>query len=161
MRGRLGHVSIQVIERRTVRIATLRYTGAFGEPLAGFWRKRVRPWLADHGLVDCPRYGIALDNPRTTPEDQCRYDAGVELPPGLSIPDAAQADLPGGRYAVTRFRGTAAQIGAAWDDFIGVCIAAELRFDHTRTAFEHYPRGARFDEKSGVFECELCFPVGS
>ena len=30
---------------------------------ARFWRNTVAPWLADHGLVDCPRYGVTLDDP--------------------------------------------------------------------------------------------------
>ena len=30
-----------------------------------------------------------------------------------------------------------------------------------RHPFEHYPRGAFFDAKTGVFACELCLPIGS
>ena len=49
---------IDVVERPAVRVAYLRYTGPFGERLGRFWRNTVAPWLADHGLVDCPRYGV-------------------------------------------------------------------------------------------------------
>ena len=87
---------IDVVERPAVRVACRRYTGPFGEPLGKFWRGSVAPWLADHGLVDCPRYGVTRDDPRTTPPEQCRYDCCVELPPGLSLPDATETMIPGG-----------------------------------------------------------------
>ena len=153
---------MDVIERQPVRVAYLRYTGTLGEPVGKFWRGTVAPWLADHGLVDCPRYGVAVDDPMTTPPDSCRYDACVELPPGLSLPDAPEAVIAGGPYAVTHFRGSGAQIGAAWRDFMRALDAAPacLR-DAARPAFEHYPRGASFDTRTGQFACELCLPLKS
>ena len=118
------------------------------------------PWLADHGLVDCPRYGVTLDDPRITPPENCRYDACVELPRGLTLPDATETTISGGRYAITPFKGTGAQIGAAWRDFVVTALAdATHRPDPLRHPFEHYPRGASYDTRTGVFGCELCLPV--
>lgn len=154
-------MNIDVVERPPVRVAYLRYTGPFGEPLGKFWRNSVSPWLADHGLVDCPRYGVTIDDPTVTPVDRCRYDACVELPPGLKLPDASQTTIPGGTYAVTLFKGTGAEIGAAWGAFTAECSARGLIWDALRAPFEHYPRGAPFDHKTGGFACELCIPVGS
>jgi len=149
---------IDIVQRAPVRVAYQRYTGPLGEPLGRFWRGVVAPWLADHGLVDCPRYGVPLDDIARTPPERCRYDCCVELPAGLSLPDAAEATIAGGRYAVTRFRGTGAQIGTAWDAFIGeACV--DQQPDGSRPPFEHYPRGALFDVRTGVFACELCLPV--
>src|SRR5262245_5592450 len=108
---------LEMIERPPVRVAYLRYTGPFGEPLGRFWRATVLPWLADNGLVDCPRYGVVIDPPARTPPERCRYHACVELPPGLTLPDAAESLVAGGRYAVTHFRGTGAQLGDAWATF--------------------------------------------
>jgi AraC family transcriptional regulator len=151
---------IDVVERPTVRVAYLRYTGPFGEPLARFWRSTVAPWLADHGLVDCPRYGVTLDNPMTTPPERCRYDCCVELPPGLSLPDAQETNLRDGVYAITHYKGSGADIGAAWSALIGEYLANPAhRLDETRPPFEHYPRGALYDSRTGTFACELCLPV--
>jgi AraC family transcriptional regulator len=152
-------VKIEITERQPVKVACLRYTGPFGEPLGRFWRGTVTPWLADHGLVDCPRYGVTLDNPRATPPEKCRYEACVELPPGLTLPDAAESIIPGGRYAVVRFRGTGAQIGSAWSEFGHTLSGTADRIDSQRHPFEHYPRGATYDVRSGVFACELCLPL--
>jgi AraC family transcriptional regulator len=152
-------VNIETVERKAVRVAARRYTGPFGEPLGKFWRNVVTPWLADNGLVDCPRFGVPLDNPLSTPPDRCRYDCCVELPAGLGVADAFDSTIPGGMYAVTPFKGRGAQIGAAWDEFMRECLARGMKMDVTRPAFEHYPRGSTLDPKTGVFACELCIPL--
>jgi AraC family transcriptional regulator len=149
-----------IAERQPVNVASLRYTGPFGEPLGRFWRGIVAPWLAEHGLLDCPRYGVALDNPEISSIDQCRYDACVELPAGLSLPDASETKIPGGRFAITSFKGTSAEIGAAWAAFIATVLTDPAnRIDARRHPYEHYPRGAAFDARTGVFTCELCLPL--
>jgi AraC family transcriptional regulator len=152
-------VKIDVVQRAPVRVACLRYTGPFGAPLGRFWRGPVSGWLAERGLLDCARYGIARDDPRVTSAARCRYDACVALADGLSVPDAAEATVAGGRYAVTSFKGTSAGIGAAWGAFQAECAARSLPLDASRPALEHYPRGASFDAKTGVFACELCLPL--
>jgi AraC family transcriptional regulator len=155
-------VKIEIAQRRPVEVAYLRYTGPFGEPVGKFWRARVAPWLAEHGLIDCPRYGVALDDAANTAPDRCRYDACVELPRGLSLPDAAETIIPGGRYALTHFKGRSGEIGPAWSAFMAAALADPTRrADPQRVAFEHYPRGASFDVKTGVFSCELCIPLCS
>ena len=141
---------IDVVERPAVRVACMRYTGASGEPRGRFWRGAVVPWLADHGLVDCPRYGVT--------REAGRYDACVALPPGLSLPDAEESLVSGGMYAVTHFKGPGTGIDAAWNEFRLECQAAHVR-DESRPVFEHYPRGAHFDARTGIFACELCLPV--
>jgi AraC family transcriptional regulator len=152
-------VNIETVDRKPVRVAARRYVGPYGEPLGKFWRNVVTPWLADNGLVDCPRFGVPLDNPASTPPELCRYDCCVELPPGLPVGDATERTIPGGKYAATRFKGTSAQIGAAWEGFVRGCLSSGMTGDSARFAFEHYPRGATHDPKTGVFGCELCFPL--
>lgn len=141
---------IDVVERPAVRVACMHYTGAFGEPLGRFWRGSVVPWLAEHGVVDCPRYGVTLD--------AYHYDACVELPPGLSLPDAAERLVSGGRYAVTHFKGPGTHMDAAWNAFRLECQGTHV-CDASRPPFERYPRGAHFDARTGIFACELWLPV--
>jgi AraC family transcriptional regulator len=152
-------VAIAITDRSPTRVAYLRYTGPFGEPLLRFWRASVTPWLADHGLVDCPRFGVALDNPHDTAPERCRYNACVELPPGLRLPDAEEATIPGGRYAITTFKGTGGDICAAWDAFVEQAVRGGNHIDPQRHPFERYPRGAVFDARTGSFSCELCLPL--
>jgi AraC family transcriptional regulator len=153
-------MKIDFVERPDVRVAYFRYTGPFGDPVGRFWRTTVASRLADHGLLDCPRFGVTRDDPMSTPPDRCRYDACVALPPGLSLPDASEATLPGGRYAVTHFKGSVARIGIAWGDFVNVFHAiSDRKVDATRSPFEHYPRGSLYDSRTGTFACELCLPI--
>jgi AraC family transcriptional regulator len=155
-------MKIEVVERKSVRVAYLRYTGPYGDPVGRFWRITVAPWLADHGLIDCPRYGVAIDDPMTTAPESCRYDACVELPAGLSLPDAPETQVAGGRYAIRPFKGTGAGIGAAWGHFLQECGAnPAFALDDSRPPFEHYPRGAAYDARTGQFACELCLPTRS
>jgi AraC family transcriptional regulator len=153
-------VTLRIVERAPVHVVCLHYTGPFGEPLARFWRVTVNPWLADLGLLDCPRYGVSLDNPMQTPPESCRYDACIELPAGLDLEDVERKVIAGGSYAVAPFRGTAADIGAAWDGLVGaVFTSGAWRLDASRPPFEHYPRGALQDARTGQFACELCLPL--
>jgi AraC family transcriptional regulator len=153
-------MKIDIVERRSVRVVCLRYTGPFGEPLGRFWRNTVVPWLADHDLTDCPRLGVIVDSPGLLPPERCRYDAGIELPPGLSVPDAPEVTIEGGRYAVTRFKGVAAEIGPAWSALVAEFLADPAhRIDGSRPPLEYMPRGALHDARTGVFACELCLPM--
>jgi AraC family transcriptional regulator len=153
-------VKIEFVDRQPVKVAYLRYTGPFGAPVGKFWRATVAPWLADHGLIDCPRYGVALDDSRSTPPERCRYDACVELPRGLTLPDAAETTIPGGRYAVTHFKGTSADIGTVWSAFQSAVNEDPANcVDTQRHPFEHYPRGAVYDTKTGAFSCDLYLPL--
>jgi AraC family transcriptional regulator len=155
-------VSLRIVDRAPISVVCLRYTGPLGEPLSRFWRTTVNPWLADLGLLDCPRYGVTLDNPLRTAPQRCRYDACVELPPGLVLENAAHTTIPGGSYAVTPFKGDARSIAAAWDELANTVFASGVwRIDDTRPAFEYYPRGAWLDPRSGAFACELCLPLAN
>jgi AraC family transcriptional regulator len=153
-------VNIDIVERAPARVACLRYTGPIGEPLGRFWRGTVSPWLAEHDLMDCPRYGVSVDDPTHTPPEKCRYDACVELPPGLTPHDVVLSTIAGGRYAVSCFKGTAAQIGTGWTAFFTNAVVRGLVRDESRPLFEHYPRGATYDQRTGAFACELCIPLG-
>jgi len=153
-------VKVEIVERPSVAVASFRHTGPYGAALGRFWRNTVTPVLAEHGMLDCPRYGVPLDDAAHTPPETCRYDACIELPAGLALPGAESRTIPGGQYAVARFKGTSAEIGAAWDAFVGVVLSGTSgTMDPTRYPFEHYPRGATFDPKTGIFTCELCLPL--
>jgi AraC family transcriptional regulator len=152
-------VRIDIVERAAVRVACRRHTGDEASR-ARFWRGTMTPWLADHGLLDCPRYGVTLDDPRRTAPQECRYDACVALPIGLGIPEAVEMTIPGGSYAITRFKGRAEELGAAWEEFMAELSRHEgIHVDAARHAYEHHPRGSFHDPRSGMFCCELCLPV--
>jgi len=153
-------VNVRLIDRLPVRMAYLRYQGAYGPALGRFWAETFNPWLLTQSLGAVARFGISHDDPSLVPPEQCRYDCGVAVPAGwLPNGGALVTELPGGRYAALDFEGTAADIGAAWSAMMGRWLPSSgLQLD-ARPCFEHYGPQARFDVQTGVFDCELCIPV--
>jgi hypothetical protein len=78
-------VKIEIVERQPVKVAYLRYTGPMGPSLERFWRATVAPWLADHGLVDCPRYGVIRPS---------HLPSGADTTPASSCPLASRFRTP-------------------------------------------------------------------
>jgi AraC family transcriptional regulator len=153
-------VNVRLIDCPPLRMGYLRYQGAYGPALGRFWAQTFTPWLATQNLGPVSRFGIGHDDPSLTPAEQCRYDAGVAVPDDW-VPNsgALVTELPGGRYAVLDFEGTAADIGAAWAAMMGQWLPSSgLQLD-ARPCFEHYGPASTFDERTGVFNCELCIPV--
>ena len=153
-------MNVRLITREPVRMAYLRYQGAYGPALGRFWAEIFNPWLATQNLGAVARFGIGHDDPSLVPPEQCRYDAGMAVPEGwLPNGGALVTELPGGRYAALDFEGTAAQIGSAWAAMMGRWLPSSgLQLD-ARPCFEHYGPQSRFDRRTGVFDCELCIPV--
>lgn len=149
-----------LIDLPPVRLACLRYTGPYGPAIGAFWREIFFPWLHLHQLGGPTCYGIALDDPRSTAPEQCRYDAGVEVPASFEAEmPASMITLPGGRYAVAPFRGAACDIGAAWIDICQRLIPTHGLQNDARPCFERYLPGPRIDPESGFLICEICIAV--
>lgn len=153
-------MNVRLVDRQPATVAYLRHVGPYGEPLSRFWMQTVAPWVRENGLYGRARYGISHDDPSITDPQKCRYDACAEVPDGfVATRGALMTTLPGGRYAALDFKGTAAQIGAAWTALLRDWLPSSgLQLD-ARPCFEHYPQGATFDTNTGVFDCEICIPV--
>lgn len=153
-------MNVQIIERKPTPIAYLRHVGPYGQPISIFWQTRVYPWMVANGLTGQPRYGISHDDPSVTTPEQCRYDAGCEIPAKALIPgDAHRTTLPGGRYAALSFKGVVADFVPAWDALLRDWLPSSgLQLDG-RPMFECYPADSRYDPSTGVLECQLCVPV--
>ena len=154
-------MKVTLIDREPATIAYLRYLGPYGEPIARFWQDTYAPWAAMNKLgADHARYGISHDDPSITAPEQCRYDACTEVSPDfLATGGALKTTIPGGKYAVLKFNGTAEQVGEAWAALLRDWLPSSgLQLD-ARPCFEYYPKGAVFDCATGKFECEICIPV--
>ena len=153
-------MNVRLVDRKPVEVAYLRHNGPYGEAVAVFWKEKVYPWMAQNNLLGASRFGVGHDDPSVTEHDKCRYDACVEVPPGFAVHGGAQRTiLPGGRYAVLPFRGTAAEVGAAWDALLRDWLPSSGLQLGSLPCIEHYPPKSNYDSTSGRFECELCIPV--
>lgn len=153
-------MKVSVVDREAVKVAYLRHVGPYGEPLSRFWQGVAYPWMAANDLLGRTRYGVSHDDPAVTAPESCRYDAAVEVSGPLAAPgNAVTVTLPGGKYAVTQFRGTAGQIGAVWNQFLRDWMPSSGFQLDSRPFLEHYSKDSTFDSKTGVFTCELAVPV--
>lgn len=154
-------MNVTLIERQAATVAYFRYLGPYGEPVARFWQETYVPWAVMNQLgADHARYGISHDDPSITAPEQCRYDACAEVSPDFTATGGAlKTSIPGGKYAVLRFKGTADKVGEAWTALLRDWLPSSgLQLD-ARPCFEYYLKGATVDCETGEFECELCIPV--
>jgi len=154
-------MKVALVDRQPATIAYLRHLGPYGEPIARFWQETYIPWAVTHKLgADHARYGISHDDPSITAPEQCRYDACAEVAPDfVATGGALKTTVPGGKYAVLKFRGTVEQVGEAWAALLRDWLPSSgLQLD-SRPCFEYYPEGAPSECETGEFECEICVPV--
>jgi len=155
-----GAMKVKLIERKPVRVTYLRHVGPYGRPLAEFWQRTVYPWMMANDQLGQPRYGISLDDPMITAADKCRYDAAVEVRGLITVPGISQTTtIPGGKYAITAFRGTVDQIPGVWDAMLREWLPNSGMQLDARPFLEYYPTDATFDPKTGVFSCDIAIPV--
>jgi AraC family transcriptional regulator len=153
-------MKVKVTERKPIKVTYLRHVGPYGQPLSEFWQRTVYPWMAANDQLGQPRYGISHDDPTITAPDKCRYDAGVEVRGKISVPGNSQTTtIPGGRYAVTAFRGTVDQIGGVWETMLREWLPGSGMQLDARPLLEYYSTAASFDPKTGVFTCDIAIPV--
>ena len=67
--------------------------------------------------------------------------------------------IPGGRYAVTEFRGTAMEIGETWSALLRDWLPSSGMQLDSRPCFEYYPTDRKYDAGSGAFGCDIVIPV--
>lgn len=117
-------------------------------------------WMDRHGLNDQPCFGMALDDPRITPPDRCRYDACVELPAGWAVRGEriSRKVMVGGLYASLLYVGPRSGIGDAWLKMLDEWLPNSGRGLGEAAFFEHYQRGAL--QNTDPVTVELFMPLG-
>jgi AraC family transcriptional regulator len=77
-------------------------------------------FLREHNLTDAftATLGITPDDYEVVPHAQCRFDAGVMLKAGVTIPPVGNVDLqvlPAGRWAVFQHKGPYNTLWQSWN----------------------------------------------
>jgi AraC family transcriptional regulator len=153
-------MKVTIVDRQPTTVAYLRHVGPYGKPISDFWIKEVAPWMETNGLYGRTRYGISLDDPGITAPEKLRYDAAVEVPKDFAGAGNHQMSvIPGGKYAVGRFKGSEMQVGDAWAYLLRDWLPASGMQLDARPFFESYPVDLSYDRRTGEFECDICIPV--
>ena len=164
-RGTINRMDAMQIETRDLppcRVAYMRHVGPYNETggIAALWDGFER-WLRTRDLrqPDTMTIGIGHDAPRISPADKLRYDACVVVGDDFKSDRFVNvADLPGGRYAVAQFEGTAADIGPAWERLFTAWLPSSGYQPEDRPCLELYQMTVT-QRATGHLRCELCIPV--
>jgi AraC family transcriptional regulator len=155
-------MTIRVEEQPARHVVYMRNVGPYGaHGIPELWR-RLHQWLETRGLsVDTTvRLGVSHDDPAVTPAEKCRYDACLVVPADFPADRWVNVtDIPGGRYAVTEFVGTALEIEAAWHRIFSEWLPTSGYQPDDRPCFELYRGDPAVDAKSRRFRCDRCLPV--
>jgi AraC family transcriptional regulator len=155
-------MNVSVRELPRYRVAYMRYVGPYGaHGIPALW-KRFREWMETRGLFgpDSIRLGIGHDNPDVTAPEQCRYDACVVVPETFAGDKRVNViDVPGGKYAIAEFVGTADKIREAWEALYRSWLSGSSYQPDNRPCLEVYRGNPEADGRPGTFHCELCVPV--
>ena len=154
---------VEVKELPPFRIAYMRHVGPYGAGgnIPALWARFER-WMRARDLLHPGRstIGIGHDAPDVVAPEKLRYDAclviGDDFKPDNSV---NVSQLPGGRYAITLFEGTAATISEAWDRMFASWLPNSGFQPEDRPCLELYHNDTGSERPPGHFRCELCLPV--
>jgi AraC family transcriptional regulator len=161
-RMKLPEQKVSIKALPSYRYVYMRYVGPYGaQGIPRLW-KRLRQWMTAQELdvTSSICLGVAHDNANIAAADTCRYDACVVVPVDFDADRHVNvADTVSGRYAISKFDGTAEEIEAAWQRTFSHWLPDSGFEPDDKPCIELYRGAAAVDPRIGPFECELCLPV--
>lgn len=119
---RIWEMNISIRELEELEVAYVRHVGSYLETYKAWGQ--LGEWCGKHQFFP-PKHmfiGISLDDPASTEESECRYDACVTVPDGFTKDDDSAVrykTLPGGQYALYHFYDTIDKLGIAYQTIFG------------------------------------------
>jgi AraC family transcriptional regulator len=153
---------VEIREIPSYRIAYMRHVGPYGTSgaISALWAS-LRRWLRsrDLQLAGLLMVGIGHDAPGIVAPEKLRYDAGVIIDRDFKSDRAVNVvDLPGGKYAVARFQGSAAVLTDAWARLYTVWLPTSGYQPDDRPRLE-LRRDHDLQLPADHLRCELCLPI--
>lgn len=155
-------MNVEVTTLPDFHIACMRQVGPYGPAFIPPLWKRFMSWAEARGLTspETLTLGISYDDPSSTPPEQCRYDACIVVPDGFQTEPGIQVrDIPGGKYAVCEYTGSADGMGEAWQQMFSSWFPSSGYQPDSGPCFELYRADCYLDEAKSVFRCDICVPV--
>ncbi len=139
------------------KIAYIRRTGPYGIENK-ITMEHLKAWAKENNLLDekAVVLGIALDNPRTTDPDNCRYDTCLILFDNIETDDKQICfrNIDGGKYCVLEIEHTAEAVQKAWQELFVEMEKLKYEMDYSRPIIERYAV-----KKINQNKCEICVPI--
>lgn len=144
-------------------LAFVRMTGPYPQSSVAAWQ-RLLDWLTarGHEAVDHVGFGLAIDDPRSIPAEELRYDACVKLPVTWDISDAgivSVRNFRGGAYFKIRHVGPYTALGSVVSEARDILVPREgLIHDMSRPVLTmNYSYPAQTPPHEQV--ADVCIPV--
>jgi DNA gyrase inhibitor GyrI len=120
--------------------------------------EQLKHWAKANNLMDSKAViiGIAHDDPKKTPPENCRYDVCILLDDESFTADSniQYGEIVGGKYAVFTVKHTADAVEQAWAEIFPAVSERGCILDTTRPILERYAA-----EKVEQHLCEICVPI--
>lgn len=120
--------------------------------------EQLKHWAKANNLMNSKAviFGIAHDNPQTTPPENCCYDACILLTDENFPTDGnvQHGEITGGKYAVFTVKHTAEAVEQAWAEIFPALSENGCVPDTTRPILERYAA-----EKVEQHFCQICVPI--
>ncbi|QNK40747.1 AraC family transcriptional regulator [Caproicibacter fermentans] len=136
-------------------VVYLRRIGAYGEQNVKLMQD-MKEWIRHQELWNdfSTIYGIAQDNPATTPSEQCRYDVCLETDKTFEDQAVQSGALPAGTYLVFEIPHTTENVQCFGASLADVLLKEGKHIDKSRPVLERYKVAL---VNKGF--CEFCVPV--
>ena len=146
----------------TRRVAFLRVLGAYQEGVVLQAFENLVKWAQEKKIYKSETiFGMSLDDPFVTPQDQYRYEVCITIPKTLPIENEKEVltmEIPACSYALTRVSGNLDMVATATSYLFNQWLI--------RSQFEpeHMHAMEIFLDKENIcnwnhFELEICIPV--
>ncbi len=118
-------MDVDIVELPEQRVATVSHRGPYHEISEAFGRLGQAAGAAGLFGPGAAMLAIYHDDPRTTPVDQLRSEAGIVVAPSKQIPEGLnERVIPAGRFARTKWVGPYEDLPAVWQRFMGEWLPA-------------------------------------
>ncbi len=154
---------VKYVYMRPTPVLYFGVTGAYEESAQRAWNT-MRGWLDSNRVrLGPPRgFGLFQDEPASAEEHLCRYDACVEMRPGLAADPSngiVRKVTPSGAYAIARLKGHHRQISDGFKRIRGLWSEADaIVVDPDRPYMEIYLSDPA-TTPAGELIAQLCVPV--
>lgn len=136
------------------RIAYMRRVGQYG-PANMEVMEKLKKWAKENNLLNSAiLFAIPLDNPETTPPNQCRFDACIVIPNDFQVDNSVlERELSGGEYYVYEVKHTTEEIQKAYPAIFQHLQNNNFQIDH-KPIMEKY-----ISDMISHPYCEICVPI--
>jgi AraC family transcriptional regulator len=156
--------NVEIKELPEMTVAYVRHIGPYeaDEKLFESLFTKLMNWAGPRDLIKFPKtqmLSIYHDDPEVTEKSKLRTDCCISVPHETEVDgEIGKTNLPGGKYAVTRFELSADEYGEAWQAVMSGWLPESGYQCDDRPMFELYQNNPK-DHPEGKHIVDFCVPV--